>query len=243
MRRVDGSGGVTGAQILIVEDEAPLLRGLVDTFEAKGYRVTSATDGQTGLDLALSSSPDLIVLDIMLPGVNGYEICRALREHGLEMPIVMLTAKGQEQDVVLGLNLGADDYVTKPFRIAELLARVGAFLRRRAAGRQTVYKFGPYELNLPAHKLCREGEPVDLTAKEFKLLSYLAERRGCAVTRDDILNAVWGRSVFVTPRSVDRCVATLRAKIDVEDPGRPFIETIRDIGYRFDASFTDTAVR
>jgi DNA-binding response OmpR family regulator len=222
------------ASILIVEDEAPLLRGLVDTFRTKGYRVTFATDGHAGLESALSSSPDLILLDIMLPSMNGYEICRALRKQGLDMPIVMLTAKGQEQDVILGLNLGADDYVTKPFRIAELVARVGAFLRRRAAGRQTVHQFGPYELNVAAHKLFRNGAPVDLTAKELKLLCYMAERRGCALTRDDILNAVWGRSVFVTPRSVDRCVATLRAKIDTDGSRRPWIETIRDVGYRFD---------
>jgi DNA-binding response OmpR family regulator len=234
---------MSGARILIIEDEAPLLRGLVDTFGLKGYRVTSAADGQTGLDLALSSKPDLIVLDIMLPGVNGYEICRAVREHGLQMPIVVLTAKGQEQDVILGLNLGADDYVTKPFRIAELVARVNAFLRRSAAAHATVWRFGPYQLNLAAHKLFRDGKPVDLTAKEFKLLSYMATRRGCALTRDDILNAVWGHSVFVTPRSVDRCVATLRAKIDVETGGRTFIETIRDVGYRFDPPVTDSRVK
>jgi DNA-binding response OmpR family regulator len=225
---------MTGARILIIEDEVALLRGLVDSFESKGYRVESAADGEAGLDLALSTAPDLIVLDIMLPRINGYEICRAVREHRLEMPIVVLTAKGQEQDVILGLNLGADDYVTKPFRIAELVARVNAFLRRRSSEQTAVCRFGPYELNLAAHKLFRDGKPVELTAKEFKLLSYMAMRRGCALTRDDILNAVWGRSVFVTPRSVDRCVATLRAKIDTETGGRTFIETIRDVGYRFD---------
>ena len=225
---------MSASRILIIEDEAVLLRGLVDTFRSKGYLVASATDGQTGLELALSDSPDLIILDLMLPALNGYEICRSVRERGAEMPIVMLTAKGQEEDIVLGLNLGADDYVTKPFRIAELVARVNAFVRRTAATRTSVCRFGPYELNVAAHTLSRDGRPVALTAKEFKLLSYLATRRGCALTRDDILNAVWGHSVFVMPRSVDRCIATLRAKLDVNAAGQTLIQTIRDIGYRFD---------
>jgi len=232
---------MSAARILIVEDEAPLLRGLVDVFEGRGYRVASAADGRSGMELALSSRPDLILLDIMLPDTNGYEICRAVRERGLDVPIVMLTAKGHEHDVILGLNLGADDYVTKPFRIAELVARVGAFLRRREAGRPMVCRFGPYELNLAAHRLVRDGVAVDLTAKEFKLLSYFVERRGCALTRDDILNAVWGHSVFVTSRSVDRCVATLRAKI--ESDALSFIETIRDVGYRFDPPAAPTFVK
>ena len=225
---------MSAERILIIEDEAALLRGLVDTFRSKGYDVVSAADGQTGLDMALSCKSDLIILDIMLPAVNGYEICRAIRKRGLEIPILMLTAKGQEEDIVRGLNLGADDYVTKPFRVAEVVARVSAFLRRNTAKRAHVHRFGPYELNLAAHKLLRDGRPVELTAKEFKLLSYMAMRRGCALTRDDILNAVWGHSVFVTPRSVDRCVTTLRAKIDVSAGAQTFIQTIRDVGYRFD---------
>jgi len=225
---------MSASRILIIEDEVALLRGLVDTFRSKGYEVASAADGRAGLELALSSKPDLIILDLMLPAVNGYEICRSVRERGADMPIVMLTAKGPEEDIVLGLNLGADDYVTKPFRIAELVARVNAFLRRTVSTRTSVYRFGPYEMNVAAHTLSRDGRPVALTAKEFKLLSYLATRRGCAVTRDDILDAVWGHSVFVTPRSVDRCIATLRTKIDVNAGAQTFIQTIRDIGYRFD---------
>jgi DNA-binding response OmpR family regulator len=225
---------MSAERILIIEDEPAILRGLVDTFRLKGYDVVSAADGHAGLDLALSCKSDLIILDIMLPAVNGYEICRATRERGLDMPILMLTAKGQEEDIVRGLNLGADDYVTKPFRVAELVARVRAFLRKRTAPRADVYRFGPYELNLATHRLCRDGRLVELTAKEFKLLSYMARRRGCALTRDDILNAVWGHSVFVTPRSVDRCVTTLRAKIDLSAGAQTFIQTIRDVGYRFD---------
>jgi DNA-binding response OmpR family regulator len=219
------------SRILIVEDEPALLRGLKDTFAALGYEVLAASDGEQGLAAALDRSPDLIVLDIMLPRVNGYEICRAVRERGLEMPILMLTAKGQEEDIILGLNLGADDYVTKPFRRGELIARVNAFLRRVRSRNTAVFHFGDYELSLTAHKLFRAGREIELTAKEFGLLSYLVKRRGCALTRDDILNAVWGHSVIVTPRSIDRCVATLRAKVD---PDSRYIHTIRDIGYRFE---------
>ena len=220
---------MNGRRILIVEDEPALLRGLKDTFASKGCEVLSARDGEAGLELALSKNPELILLDIMLPRVNGYEICRAIRERGLEMPILMLTAKGQEEDIILGLNLGADDYITKPFRIRELVARANAFLRRSSVKQTAVSRFGDYELNLTAHKLFHKGAEVVMTAKEFKLLSYFAARRGRAMTRDDILNAVWGNSVMVTPRSIDRCVATLRAKIDPS-----FIQTIRDIGYRFE---------
>ncbi len=194
----------------------------------------TAADGETGLTMALDRQPDLILLDIMLPRVNGYEICRAVRERGLDMPIIMLTAKGQEEDIVLGLNLGADDYVTKPFKIRELMARANAFLRRRKSRQETVCRFGEFELNLAAHKLYRAGQEVELTPKEFSLLAYLASRPGRALTRDDILNAVWGNSAFIMPRSIDRCVTTLRAKIET-DPHNPcFIQTIRDIGYRFE---------
>ena len=222
------------ARILIIEDDPAMLRGLKDTFGSKGWDVVTAADGQKGLDASLSCNPDLILLDLMLPHVNGYEICRAVRERGLEMPILMLTAKGQEEDIVLGLNLGADDYITKPFRRNELIARVNAFLRRSKAKQSAVHRFGEYELNLTAHKLFRGGVEVELTAKEFALLAYLAARRGCALARNDILNAVWGNSVIVTGRSVDRCVATLRSKLEL-DPHQPvFIQTIRDIGYRFE---------
>jgi len=225
---------MTRARILIVEDEPALLRGLKDTFASKGCEVFTASDGQAGLDLAMEKTPDLILLDIMLPKVNGYEICRALRKQGMEVPILMLTAKGQEEDIILGLNLGADDYVTKPFRIRELVARANAFLRRSKAQKTAVVAFGDFELNLTARKLFRKGREVELTAKEFGLLNYFATRPGRALARNDVLDAVWGRSVIVTPRSIDRCVATLRAKIE-PDPHRPtFIQTIRDIGYRFE---------
>ncbi len=222
-------------RILIVEDEPALLRGLKDTFQAQGFEVLAAQDGAAGLDFALNRKPELILLDIMLPRVNGYEICRAVRERGLEMPILMLTAKGQEEDIVLGLNLGVDDYITKPFRRGESIARVNAFLRRARPPQAATARFGEYDMNLAAHKLFHNGQEVELTAKEFRLLTYFLSRRGCALTRQDILNAVWGNSVMVTPRSIDRCVATLRAKIEPARHSPEYIQTIQDIGYRFEA--------
>jgi DNA-binding response OmpR family regulator len=224
---------VKGALLLIIEDEPAMLRGLKDTFVSQGYQVLTADNGEAGLELALAKSPDLILLDIMLPRVNGYELCRDVRENGLQMPIVMLTAKGQEEDIILGLNLGADDYIVKPFRRGELIARVKAFLRRTGSSQQDVVRFGDYELSRTAHKLLCCGKEIELTAKEFRLLAYFASRPGRALTRNEILNSVWGNSVIVTMRSIDRCVATLRAKIETTPHSPIYIETIRDIGYRF----------
>jgi len=225
---------MNGRRILIVEDDPALLRGLKDNFATRGCLVDTAADGQAGLEKALSGGHDLVLLDIMIPLVNGYEICRDLRARGIDTPVLMLTAKGQEEDIILGLNLGADDYVTKPFRIGELLARANALLRRQGLKSDEICRFGEFELNLGAHKLFRQGREVELTAKEFRLLEYFASHPGRALTRDTILNGVWGNSVMVTGRSVDRCVTTLRAKIE-DDPRRPrLIQTIRDIGYRFE---------
>ena len=225
---------MTGSRILIVEDDATLLRGLKDNFLTRGCAVDTAEDGETGLAAALSGSHDLVLLDIMLPKVNGYEICRAMREQKIATPVIILTAKGQEEDIILGLNLGADDYVTKPFRIRELLARANAFLRRRNTRVEEILRFGEFELDSSAHKLFRNGEEVELTGKEFRLLEYFAANRGRALTRNGVLDAVWGNSVIVTPRSVDRCVTTLRGKLE-QNPRQPrFIHTIRDIGYRFE---------
>jgi DNA-binding response OmpR family regulator len=219
--------------ILVIEDDSALLRGLKDNFEAQGYRVQMARDGEVGLAAALAGPPHLVILDIMLPKMNGFEICSAIRARRLDMPIIMLTAKGQEQDIIRGLELGADDYVTKPFSIRQLLARVKAFLRRRQLGDELA--FGECKLDLTAHKLFRKSREVELTAKEFRLLEFFARRAGRALTRDQILDAVWGNDIIVHDRSVDRCVTTLRAKIE-SDPHRPeHIVTIRDIGYRFEA--------
>jgi len=220
--------------ILIVEDDPAMLRGLKDNFEFKGYCVLTAADGEEGLNLALNKKPDLIILDIMLPKINGYEICRLIREEKLDMPIIMLTAKGEESDIVLGLNLGADDYVTKPFSIKELLARAAAFLRRSKQAEQDVYEFADYRLDIPARKFTHKGKEIELSPKEFRLMELFVKRIGRALTRDEILNAVWGYDCIVSPRSIDRFVATLRNKIE-RDPHNPaFIHTIREVGYKFE---------
>ena len=226
---------MTPATILIVEDDPTILRVIKDNCASRGHRTLSARDGETGLDLALNQHPDLILLDLMLPKVNGYEICRAIRAEKLTVPILMLTAKGQEEDIVRGLELGADDYITKPFGIRELMARVQAFLRRHQPGAEPSYEFGDCRLDTTSHRLFRAAAEVPLTTKEFRLLEYFLQRPGRALTRDSIMNAVWGNTVMVTARSVDRCVTTLRSKIE-PDPHRPaFIHTIRDIGYRFES--------
>jgi DNA-binding response OmpR family regulator len=227
---------MTPATILIIEDDPTILRVVKDNCASRGHQVITARDGEAGLDFALNGGPDLILLDLMLPKVNGYEICRAVRAEKLEMPILMLTAKGQEEDIVRGLELGADDYITKPFSIRELMARVQAFLRRHRAGSTPTYEFGSWRLDTVSHRLLRDGSEVPLTTKEFRLLEYFLQRPGRALTRDIIMNAVWGNAVMVTSRSVDRCVTTLRSKIE-PDPHRPaFIHTIREIGYRFENS-------
>jgi two-component system, OmpR family, alkaline phosphatase synthesis response regulator PhoP len=224
---------MSAKSILIIEDDPTLLRGLKDNFETEGYQVRTANDGQKGLDTLLKNPPHLVLLDLMLPRVNGYEICRQARSRDLSMPIIMLTAKGQEEDIVRGLELGADDYVTKPFSIRELIARVRAFLRRQPA-ESALHEFGKCRLDRTAHKLFRDGREIELTAKEFKLLEFFITRAGRALTRDSILDGVWGGDVIVTDRSVDRCVTTLRGKIEADPRNPAFIQTIRDIGYRFE---------
>jgi DNA-binding response OmpR family regulator len=224
---------MSAARVLIIEDEPALLRGLKDNLENEGYEVRTANNGEKGLEALFNQPPDLLLLDLMLPKVNGYEICRAARKRGLEMPIIMLTAKGQEEDIVRGLELGADDYVTKPFGIRELLARVKALLRRNGAAAE--YRFGRCRLDLTARRLFRDDTEVPLTAKEFRLLEFFVKRAGRALTRDSILDAVWGQEVMVTDRSVDRCVTTLRSKVENEPHNPVLIRTIRDIGYRFEA--------
>ena len=220
-------------RILIIEDEPALLRGLKDNFVSQGYEVRTANDGQKGLDALLQQPPDLVLLDLMLPKMNGYEICRRARSSQLDMPIIMLTARGQEEDIIRGLELGADDYVTKPFSIRELMARVKAFLRRKTQD-NSVFQFGDCRLDLGAHKLFGPDGEINLTAKEFRLLEFFVQRPGRALTRDSILDAVWGQDILVTDRSVDRCVTTLRSKIEPDPKNPSYIRTIRDIGYRFE---------
>ncbi|MHC4508076.1 MAG: response regulator transcription factor [Planctomycetota bacterium] len=220
--------------VLIVEDNQAMLRGLKDNFETKGYRVEIARDGEQGLDAALSEQPDLIILDIMLPKMNGFEICSQVRKKKLEMPIIMLTAKDQESDIVLGLNLGADDYVIKPFSIKELLARADALMRRRGQEEPDAYEFGDCRLDTVAGTFTRDGRQIPLSPGEFKMLQLFLRRAGCTLTCDEIRGAVWGYSHFVTLRDVDQAVNTLRDKIE-PDPDSPiFIRTVIEIGYKFE---------
>ncbi|WP_044300485.1 response regulator transcription factor [Rhodopirellula sallentina] len=224
--------------ILIVEDDPTLLRGLSDNFRAAGYEVSMATDGQLGLTLALTQPPDVMLLDIMLPKINGYDLCRRVRHEKHDFPIVMLTAKGQEEEIVRGLELGADDYVTKPFGIRELLARVARLLRRDRIDSKQVVLLGKLVLDRDARQLTHDGEEIPLTQKEYRLLDYFVANPQRALTRSSILDAVWGRSIIVSHRSVDRCVTTLRSKVETQ-PGQPkMIQTIRDIGYRFEVPKT-----
>jgi two-component system alkaline phosphatase synthesis response regulator PhoP len=219
--------------ILIIEDDAALSRGLKDNFAFQGYTVLLAADGERGLAVALDQSPDLIVLDLMLPRMNGYEICRRLRRKGSNIPILMLTAKGEESDVVLGLELGADDYLKNPFSVRELVARAEALLRRRRRAEPERWTFGDYVLDVTARTLTCGDRPVELSPKEFGLLHYFLQHAGQAISRDEILNRVWGYDVSVTPRSIDRFVATLRRKIERDAHHPEFILTAREFGYKF----------
>ncbi|MBL9154052.1 MAG: response regulator transcription factor [Verrucomicrobiales bacterium] len=232
------------SRILIVEDDPALLRGVSDNFAARGYHVETAADGERGLEKARRGRVDLLVLDVMLPRINGYEICRYLRHEGWSAPIIFLTAKADESDVLLGLGLGADDYIRKPFGIRELLARVEAVLRRSAGGGEThgpagdetggEVRFGGYVLDRRSHRLLTlTGQVVPLSPKEYGLLDCLASHPGRAMSRDDLMDEVWGYDSRVTSRTIDRFVTTLRRKIE-PDPTHPrHIETIREFGYRF----------
>jgi DNA-binding response OmpR family regulator len=221
-------------KVLIIEDDSTMLRGLRDNFAYSGYNVLTAEDGEKGLNAALDAKPDLIILDIMLPRINGYEICRLIRKEKLDMPIIMLTAKGEESDIILGLNLGADDYVTKPFSIKELLARTAAFLRRRKQKERDSFKFGDFIFDVSTHKLSKKGKEVILAPKEYKLLEFFLKKQGKALTRDEILNAVWGYNSLAGHRSVDRFVTTLRNKIEPYPHNPKFIHTLRQVGYKFE---------
>jgi DNA-binding response OmpR family regulator len=219
-------------RILLIEDDASILRGLELNLGLEGYQVRTAMDGPNGLLAAQEWKPDLVVLDIMLPGMSGYEVCREIRRRGSNVPILVLSAKGTEMDRVQGLDLGADDYVTKPFGLQELLARVKALLRRsRPSEKGKVLAFGKVEADFGAGEVRREGEPVEMTVREMKLLEYLTGREGRVVTRQMILDAVWGENYFGTERTVDNFITRLRQKLDEPEPVH-FL-TVRGMGYRF----------
>jgi two-component system alkaline phosphatase synthesis response regulator PhoP len=225
-------------RILIVEDEPGIALGLEDDLKMEGYEVEVAGDGVAASRRARETAFDLILLDIMLPGKDGFEVCRELRRAGLRMPVLMLTAKTQEAEKVMGLELGADDYVTKPFGTRELRARIKALLRRAGEDLQTedqVYRFGDVELDLPRAKLRKNGLPVELTPIEFKLLAVLVRSGGRVLTRERLLEAAWGIDTFASDRIVDNHIANLRKKIET-DPGNPqYLKNVRGLGYRFDA--------
>ena len=223
------------SKILIVEDEPDMVLGLKDNFEFEGYEVITATDGEAGLERARAQKPDLIVLDVMLPRMSGLEVCKALRGEGWEGPILMLTARGQEIDKVVGLELGADDYVTKPFSIRELLARVRAILRRTDGSKKRLvqYGFGDVELDFEAYAATKGGEALELSPREFELLRYLIERKGETVTRDKLLEDVWGYDSYPSTRTVDTHIAKLRSKIGDSGSEPRWILTIHGMGYKF----------
>jgi DNA-binding response OmpR family regulator len=222
-------------RVLVVEDETAILQGLRDNLEFEGYQVFTAADGIAGMELIRKHDPHLIVLDLMLPRLSGYELCRKLRAEGVHTPILMLTARGEEADRVLGLDLGADDYVTKPFSVRELMARVRALLRRSAPGADlpNEIEFGDVRVDFVRYEAFRAGRKVDLTRKEFGLLRLLAAKEGAVVTRDELLEKVWGYDATPTTRTVDNHLAALRAKLE-QDAAEPcHLVTVHGVGYKF----------
>jgi len=222
-------------RLLIIEDDKNILIGLQDDLEYEGYRVSSAMDGKKGLEKALEDKYDLIILDILLPSLNGFEVCKKLRESGISTPILMLTAaKTEEMDKVMGLELGADDYVTKPIGSREMVARVKAILRRTTMKEDVpdTYEFGDISINFSSHVATKAGDQLHLTALEFNLLKFFIENKGKVLSRDDILDEAWGEAI-VSPRTIDPHIVHLRRKLE-DDPANPeHIVSIRGIGYKF----------
>jgi DNA-binding response OmpR family regulator len=223
------------SRILIVEDELPLQRALADNFTFESHEVFTAADGETGYRLAKEKDPDLLILDLMLPRMSGYDVCRKLRADGVMTPILMLTARGEEQDRVVGLDLGADDYVTKPFSIRELSARVRALLRRPKPLRTLPdeLRVDGVDVDFRSYEATRNGRPLHLTRKEYHLLRLLVSRPGEAVSREELLKEVWGEDTFVTDRTVDTHMNNLRAKIEPNPPHPRHLITVHGIGYRW----------
>ena len=225
-------------KILLIEDEPGLIVTLTKRLEAEGYEVAVADNGLEGLDKAINDPYDLLVLDIMLPGMDGFGICRDLRKHKEHLPVLMLTARGQTSDKIVGFKLGADDYLTKPFQMAELVVRIEALLRRSSFGDNTPtvsnFQFADVEVDFRRAELRKQKQLVDCSAKEFQLLKYFIHNKGQVVSREEILNTVWGYSIVPNTRTVDVHVARLRQKIE-PNPGKPLhLLTVHNMGYRFD---------
>ncbi len=222
-------------KILVIEDDPAILRGLSDNLDDEGYTVTTAVDGETAYALQRKQKFDLIVLDLMLPRMSGFELCRRLRAEEVHTPILILTARSEESDRVFGLDLGADDYVSKPFSVRELLARIRALLRRPPVTLEasSELRFGDVEVDFRRYVARRKGQNVEMTSKEFDILRLLVARSGEVVTRDDLLNEVWGYESYPVSRTVDNHMVSLRAKLE-SDPAHPrYIRTVRGVGYRF----------
>ena len=221
-------------RILIVDDEPEMVRGIQDNLRFEGYDTSAAYDGEEALRRAAADGPDLVLLDVMMPKVSGWDVCRELRRRGIDVPVIMLTARGEEDDRVRGLELGADDYIAKPFALRELLARVRAVLRRPGPRQKfEEFAFGDARIHRRARRVFKAGAELRLTRKEFDLLVYLVEHRGEVVTRDRLLDEVWGYERFPTTRTVDTHVLRLRRKLE-HDPDRPaWIETVHGHGYKF----------
>jgi DNA-binding response OmpR family regulator len=224
-------------KILIIEDEESIRTVLEDDFRLENYDVIVASDGIEGLAKAANPDIDLIILDIMLPGMNGFDICKKLRNQGIRTPVIMLTAKGQEIDRVVGLEIGADDYVTKPFSPRELQARVKAVLRRMETEPddkiENLYRSGELEVNFRQYECRKSGKAISLTTHEFGLLKYLIQNRGQVIDRDELLDKVWGKDVFVTPHTIDTHIANIRKKIEDDVSSPRFVISIRGVGYKF----------
>jgi DNA-binding response OmpR family regulator len=227
--------GQNRAKILVVEDEPNMVVGLRDNFEFEGYEVLTARDGVEGLQLALEESPDLVVLDVMMPRMSGLEVCKRLRAQRASIPIIMLTARGQEVDKVVGLELGADDYVTKPFSIRELLARVKAVLRRTSVLPKELdqHTFGDVEVDLRRCRVLRSGKALDISSKEFELLKYFICHAGETLSRHELLEEVWGYEHYPTTRTVDTHLVRLRQKLEPNPEQPQYFLTVHGTGYRF----------
>ena len=222
-------------RILLIEDEPGLVLTLRDRLTKEGYSVEHSGDGESGLERAAGEPFDLVLLDVMLPRVNGFDVLRELRKRGVDTPVIMLTAKGQVIDKVVGLKLGADDYVTKPFEMMELLARIEAKLRRAPAAVHPSegYQFGEIRVDFRRAEVTRSGQPLELSAREFQLLKYFIEHRGATLTREELLNEVWGYNAMPSTRTVDVHVAWLRQKIEANQRHPQHILTVHGLGYKF----------
>jgi DNA-binding response OmpR family regulator len=226
-------------KVLIIEDESSILKGLKDNLKDEGYQVSTAQDGQKGLEKALAEDVDLVLLDVMLPGMNGFDVCKSIKLKKIALPVIMLTAKSKESDKILGLELGADDYITKPFGINEVLARIKAVLRRveihkKAKGTKLdSYEFGDIKLDFVKLEAFKGKKKIKFSKREFDVLSYMIKRKGEVISRNDLLDVVWGYDVFPTTRTVDNFIARIRKQVEPKPAKPKYILSIRSVGYKF----------